>query len=342
MAEAASQQPIIVKKIIKGGGGHHGGAWKVAYADFVTAMMAFFLLLWLLNAVTEEQLSGIANYFSPVTVSDQTSGAGGILGGRTLGESGAMQNIRAQPSVSIDIPPPDFSKKSDDETDAKKEEMTEEEKIEKWRSEHEKQQFDEAEDTLRQAIETVPQLKQLSSSLLINTMEEGLRIQIVDQEGLAMFPRGSTNMYAHTRKVIELVAKVISEMPQNLAISGFTDATKYTGRSDYSNWELSADRANATRRVLLEEGFPPDRIVRVVGRAETDPLLPEDPNNAKNRRISLVLLRGTGKQESPPLPILKQEEPAGDKEPLLKLGDEETPGESVIPESPPRETQKKE
>lgn len=342
MAEATAPQPIIVKKIIKVAAGHHGGAWKVAYADFVTAMMAFFLLLWLLNAVTEEQLSGIANYFSPVSVSDKTSGAGGMLAGQTMADSGAMRNIMAQPSISIDIPPPEFERKSGDEGEdmeenAGKEEMSEEEaaaaEAEKRREQQESEQFAEAEEALREAIEAVPQLKQLSSSLLVDETSEGLRIQIIDQEGLAMFPRGSSAMYTHTRKVFELVAQVIVEMPQQIAISGFTDSTKYSGRTDYGNWELSADRANATRRVLIEKGLSSDRIARVVGKADMEPLLPDDPTNAKNRRISLILLRGTGYQPPPP-PILKPEEPAGEQNPFPNLKDEETPGEGVIPAPP--------
>ena len=304
---------IIVKKVVKGGGGHHGGAWKVAYADFVTAMMAFFLLLWLLNAVTEDQLQGIANYFAPVTVSDSPTGSGGVLGGQTITKDGTMKHMGAPPMMAIDLPPVSAGEgESEDEKSAEggdeeesdskeveaKDSETEEERQAK---EAEDKQFEEAKDSLRKAVNSVPQLKQLADSLIVDNTAEGLRIQIVDQEGLAMFPRGSAGMYDHTRKVLELVAKVVSEMPQKLVISGYTDATKYVTKRGYGNWELSADRANASRRALLELGVPEDRFSRVVGKAATDPLLPDDPTNPRNRRLSLVLLRGSG--HAPPAPV---------------------------------------
>ena len=302
---------IIVKKVVKGGGGHHGGAWKVAYADFVTAMMAFFLLLWLLNAVTEDQLQGIANYFAPVAVSDSATGSGGVLGGQTITKDGTMKHLGAPPTMTVDLPPVSAGEGGDDaeqsaeggdeeETLSKKSEAeVSESEVERLAKEAEDKQFDEAKDALRKAVDGVPELKQLSDSLIVDNTAEGLRIQIVDQEGLAMFPRGSASMYDHTRKVLELVAKVVSEMPQKLAISGYTDATKYVTKRGYGNWELSADRANASRRALLELGVPEDRFSRIAGKAATDPLLPDDPTNPRNRRLSLVLLRGSAPVAAP-------------------------------------------
>lgn len=305
---------IIVKKIKKGGHAHHGGAWKVAYADFVTAMMAFFLLLWLLNAVTEEQLSGISDYFAPAAASRNKSGAGDILGGKVVSEEGSMPNVTSRPNVTIDLPPPRAGKGGEDaggeETLAEKksedtaeeppqtEEETETEALAKVEAEmaekEEQKQFDDAEAQLKQAMQELPELQQLSKSLVIDSTPEGLRIQIVDQEGLAMFPRGSARMFAHTEKLIAMVSKVIGTLPQDIAISGHTDATRYSPGAVYTNWELSSDRANASRRGLLALGLPPERIARVVGRAETEPYLADDPSNPRNRRISIVLLRGTG------------------------------------------------
>ncbi len=289
-------QPIIIKKVKKGGGGHGGGAWKIAYADFVTAMMAFFLLLWLLNSVTQEQLEGISNYFAPVSTSKSTSGAGDILSGKTLGEEGVMEQSASRPSVTVDLPPP---KSGATDLETNEDAGATEEQLEEVQAKKEEAQFEEAEDALNKAIQGIPQLKQLADSLLIDNTPEGLRIQLVDQEGLAMFPSGGSEMYLHTRKVLELVAKVINEMPQQIAISGHTDATKFVNEAGYSNWELSADRANNARRVLKNLHIPEERIARIVSRAATEPLMPEDPTNARNRRLSIVLLRGTSVQTPP-------------------------------------------
>ncbi len=136
----------------------------------------------------------------------------------------------------------------------------------------------------------------MAQSLIIDNTPEGMRIQIVDQEGLAMFPSGGSNMYLHTKRVLELVAKVIVAMPQKIKVSGHTDATKFITLTGYSNWELSADRANASRRALHDLGVPESRFSRVVGLAATEPLLADDPKNPRNRRLSLILLRGTGDQ----------------------------------------------
>ena len=296
-----AEQPVIIKKVKKGGhGSHHGGAWKVAYADFVTAMMAFFLLLWLLNSVTQEQLEGISNYFAPASVASTTSGAGDVLGGTSIStDEGAMRESSSS-SVTVDLPPP----KAGSGTEEAEETETEvaEDDAEKVMREKEQEQFEQAEEELRETIESVPQLKQLVDSLLIDNTPEGMRIQIVDQDGLAMFPRGSAKMYLHTRRVLELVAKVMEKMPQKVAISGHTDSVKFGGgATGYTNGELSADRANACRRALIELGVNPDRLARVVGRAATEPILKEDPKHARNRRISIVLLRGTG-QKPPQAP----------------------------------------
>ncbi len=286
----AQQQTIIIKKIKKGGGGHHGGAWKIAYADFVTAMMAFFLLLWLLNSVTQEQLEGISNYFAPVSVSASTSGSGGMLGGQTISE-GAMVSTMAPPTVTDELPEPKASKDSSESVDEETGGPPGDADAEQQVRQKEDQQFKEAEKTLHQAIKNVPALQKLSESLLIDNTPEGLRIQLVDQEGLPMFPSGSSELYPYAVKLLRLVAEAIKELPQKITISGYTDAVKYVTDNGYSNWELSADRANASRRALIHMGVDAGRIARVVGKADTEPLLPDDPTNARNRRLSIVLLR---------------------------------------------------
>jgi chemotaxis protein MotB len=286
----ADLQPIIIKKVKKGGGAAHGGAWKVAYADFVTAMMAFFLLLWLLNAVTDEQLEGIANYFAPASIAKTTSGSGGLLAGKTLGEQGVQQSPSSTPSVSMELPPPKAGEGSSDQ------ENNPPANVQEAIRKREEKKFKEVAKNLRQAFEKVPNLKQLAKSLIIDDTPEGLRIQITDQDGLPMFPSGSAKMYLNTKKILELVSKAIKMMPQDIAISGHTDAVKFGNNASYGNWELSSDRANAARRQLIHFGVEKDRISRVAGNAATEPLLPDDPNNARNRRISIVLLRGTGHQ----------------------------------------------
>jgi chemotaxis protein MotB len=289
---------IIIKKVKKGDHGAHGGAWKVAYADFVTAMMAFFLLLWLLNAVSQEQLEGISDYFSPISTDSSTSGGGGLMTGETVSSKGVFETDAASPGAVVELPisrdhgtdAETLTLNAADGTGPSSDDFAEQ------RAKREEQQFREAEEQLRLAIESAPQLKQLAKSLLIDNTPEGLRVQIIDQERLPMFPRGSAEMYLHTRKILELVAKVIQQMPQDIAISGHTDATKFATDNGYSNWELSADRANAARRALIRRGVPEERIARVVGKAATSPLLADEPEAPGNRRLTVVLLRGSGEQ----------------------------------------------
>jgi chemotaxis protein MotB len=271
---------IIVRRPKRAAHAHHGGAWKVAYADFVTAMMAFFLLLWLLNAVSKEQLEGISDYFAPISTQSSTTGGGGLLAGKAVAKKGVFNaEASRSPSMIRELIP--SSEMSDEDID------------ELLRA-REEEQFREAEHQLRQALAESPELQGLAKSLLIDNTPEGLRIQIIDQEGLAMFPRGEAEMYPHTRSALELVAKVVQKMPQDIDISGHTDSTLYLTDKGYSNWELSADRANAARRVLLSFGVPEGRVARVAGRAATDPLVPNDPEADGNRRLSVVMLRGTG------------------------------------------------
>jgi flagellar motor protein MotB len=190
--------PIIVKKIKKGGhGGHHGGAWKVAYADFVTAMMAFFLLLWLLNATTDEQKQGIADYFSPASLSRQTSGSGGVMGGSTMAPDGALTDQRAPVGLTVSIPSAITERDDHGETEGQPNEALEEESIDEALAKREDEQFAAAEQALRQAIRDVPELQQLAQNLLIDRTPEGMRIQIVDQAGKSMFPLGRSNRAAY-------------------------------------------------------------------------------------------------------------------------------------------------
>ena len=320
---AGANQAVIIKKVKKGHGhGHHGGAWKVAYADFVTAMMAFFLLLWLLNATTDEQKAGIADYFTPSSVSKSNSGGGGVMGGQTLSDQGAMQANRSAVNLTISLPstesPEELGEyKNNSETEGQDNQSlgieTEgnqargngqreaEMRAAEEAFRQEEARFDEAEQALRQAIESVPELQQLADHLLIDHTPDGLRIQIVDKDKLSMFPLGSAKMLDHTRKLMGLVVGAVGQLSNRLAIKGHTDATPFQSQNGYSNWELSTDRANASRRALLEAGLPAERIASVAGRAAEEPLLPEDPTSPRNRRISIILLREGPNAEITPL-----------------------------------------
>jgi chemotaxis protein MotB len=288
---------IIIKRVKKGGHAAHGGAWKIAYADFVTAMMAFFLLLWLLNSVTQEQLEGISNYFAPAAPAATTSGAGGVLGGQTVTVDGAQSSAMSAPSVSLALPPPRSGLGGDDSQTPKPEEEKESDPAkvsEEALKKKEEEQFEKAKDELRQALQGIPSAAVLAKSLLVDNTPEGLRIQLVDQEGFPMFQSAGSDLMPRARELLTLVAKVIETLPQKIAISGHTDSVPFGRGTAYGNWELSSDRANSTRRTLLDMGVPAERIDRVVGKADTEPLLKEDPANARNRRLSVILLRATG------------------------------------------------
>ena len=353
MAAVENSQLVFIKRVKKRphSGGHHGGAWKVAYADFVTAMMAFFLLLWLLNATTEEEKRAIADYFAPASVSKTKSGTGGIMAGKTMSEDGAKASTTSSPNVTISIPVPGRSDEESEELaesdattpnatqgansemqaesaqlaigdgdalsivegelrlgteDARGEAAEAETEIaynhtgavataddfnEEMLARLEQEEFDRVEEQLREALQATPELAEFADNLLIDQTPEGLRIQLIDQDEREMFPLSSYQMFEHTRQLIGHIAQLTLQMPNKISVSGHTDATPYRTDTGYGNWELSPDRANASRRALIDTGLPSERIVTVVGKADTDPLIPEDPTAASNRRISIVLLR---------------------------------------------------
>jgi chemotaxis protein MotB len=294
MAKDEEKAPvIIIKKIKKGGGGHHGGAWKVAYADFVTAMMAFFLLLWLLNVTTDEMKSQLSAFFTDPThpiVSNSVAGAGGVMGGRTMTAEGARAHDNV-PLTPLATPAQARPKQSAGAGAGKSNlQKVKNEALKKEFERRQKEKFASKQAELQKAINASPRLKELSDHVIVEITPEGLKIQIVDQEGEAMFPSGSARMFNKTEEIISLIAEIISTMPNNLSIRGHTDATPYTSRKNYSNWELSADRANATRRVLIESEYPADKIENVMGKAAKDPFVEDNPADAKNRRITIILL----------------------------------------------------
>ncbi len=272
-----SQRPIIIKRVKKGGGGHHGGAWKIAYADFVTAMMAFFLLMWLLGSTTKGNLKGIAEYFqTPLRVA--------LYGGQGAGDSssiitgGGQDLTRAAGQVKYgDTETP---KKKINLKDAKAAiEQQEEEKLKALKS------------TLEKAIDSNPELKKFKDQLLIDITAEGLRIQIVDAKNRPMFDLGSTVLQPYTKAILDEIGKTLNGVPNRISLSGHTDATPYSGGDkSYSNWELSADRANASRRELIKGGMDANKMLRVVGLASAVPIDKDNPYNPINRRISIIVM----------------------------------------------------
>jgi chemotaxis protein MotB len=276
-------QPIVIKKIKRGGGGHHGGAWKVAYADFVTAMMAFFLLLWLLNVTTKEQKEGIAEYFDPnPKISITQSGSNGMLGGLSISKDGAMVNDKQ--------PPPQMQQQQNPSLRPGQDKITDEALKEEIRK-REEANFKKAEKALKEAMAENPELKELQKNIQMDMTPEGLRIQIVDQDGKSMFPSGSAEMFDRTKELLTKVAEVIRKMPNEISVRGHTDGVPYSKGKGYGNWELSADRANASRRVLVAAGFPDNKVNNVLGKADKDHMIADKPNDERNRRISIILLR---------------------------------------------------
>jgi chemotaxis protein MotB len=328
MAGGKGGATIVVRKIEEGGHGHHGGAWKVAYADFVTAMMAFFLLMWLLNATTEEQRKGIADYFAPSNVlARSSSGSGEPFGGRTphaseqmTQDAGAIRVERGPmpvlPDVEVEdessiparpVPLRDGPDGEDEEADPRRvrtaradappgdadpSQLSDAE----LRAEHqrrEREAFERAAEDLRRAIAQDPALADLGRQLLIEQTPEGLRIQLLDADRQPMFALGGAAPNDRARGLIARVAQVAARLPNRIAITGHTDATPFRGGTERSNWDLSTERANATRRLLTDAGIAEARIESVAGQADRQPLLRDQPAAAANRRVAITLLRDT-------------------------------------------------
>ncbi len=281
----ANDPPIVVKKVKKGHGhGHHGGGWKIAYADFATAMMAFFLLLWLLAATTEEQKLGIANFFmpTPFTKNDMV-GSHGISGGQTPNDTGRLdQSPMSHPDVTLSMSMPE---------DQSSEEDLSEEQLQEEVERAEEAELKRVTEALDQAIESDPELAGLGENLRVDRTPEGVRIQIVDQDQRSMFPLGRAVLERYTEALMTKLATIIGRTGRKVSLTGHTDAIPFRTGSVQDNWQLSADRANASRRALIAAGLPEARIARVVGKADTEPLDPAHPDAAQNRRISIVLLR---------------------------------------------------
>jgi chemotaxis protein MotB len=296
----ASDGAIIIKKIKKGGhGGHHGGAWKVAYADFVTAMMAFFLLMWLINTTTPEQKRGIADYFAPQSISQTVSGSGGVLGGTVLGKdgprAGGVQSLYNNNSPSSPNNPPQIkTPQANSQGAASAQGQSAAAQTAPATMDAD---FASAAESIRQAMQQMPDIAELSRQVMVEQTPDGLRIQLVDQDQRPMFAPGTAQPMPYTREMLQAVAKIIDRLPNRISISGHTDGQPFTAPDGTTNWELSAARANVARAIITAAGVNPDRISEIAGKAGSEPLLPEDPNASANRRISILLLK-----EAPPVP----------------------------------------
>ncbi len=274
------KRPIIIKKIKKGGHGHHGGAWKVAYADFVTAMMAFFLLLWLLSSSSKATLEGLSEYFTPTQGIKDNMGIG-FKGGIAPTKDGISKSNQANPGIVTGRAPtgsvsdnPDNQAQSDAEADDN--------------------MFKEGAKSLEQAFQKEEDLKEYLDNVSATVTPEGLRIDITDNDKYAMFERGTPSLTEHGRKVLTAISKIVNKMPNFMAIYGHTDASPAeNGKQDYTNWELSSDRAQAARRFMLKAGVEAERPKKVIGMADKELFTPNEPRGPKNRRISVVMLRGS-------------------------------------------------
>jgi chemotaxis protein MotB len=261
-------------------------------------MMAFFLLMWLINVTSPEQKTGIAEYFNPITVSQRTSGSGGVLDGTSVSAPGPLNSPNAQ--VTIDTPTP-FAPRSEKTTKggigateaekaAQEKAAQEKEAKEKAAREKEERQFEAVAEKLRKSIEEMPELAGLLQNLLIDETQEGLRIQLVDRDERPMFPLGSAEPFDYTRQMLALVTQAIAGLPNKVSIRGHTDSLPYADGRRYDNWDLSSARALASRRTMTAAGLTEDRVEGVVGRADRDPLFPATPEDPRNRRISIILL----------------------------------------------------
>jgi chemotaxis protein MotB len=330
---------IVIRREEGGDHGHHGGAWKVAYADFVTAMMAFFLLMWLLNATTEEQRRGLADYFAPTNLlARSVSGSGAPFGGQTPNDQGNQTSttgaLTIQPGrqpVVLDIeeddtdtparpmtrrdgpegreeaedprlvaptppgalsgPEPPRGGPADQPAPDPRPDALSEAELRRELARREREAFEQAAQQIREAVAADPALADLARQLLVEQTPEGLRIQLVDAEGLPMFALGGATPNERARALLTRVAQAALRLRNPIHIEGHTDSTPFRGGAGRSNWDLSAERANMTRRLLSEAGIPEERIRSVSGRADREPLVPEDTAAPANRRVSITLLR---------------------------------------------------
>ncbi len=276
-------RPIVIKRIKKGGAGHHGGAWKIAYADFVTAMMAFFLLMWLLGSTASGDLKGIADYFqNPLKVS--LSGGSGTGDATSILKGGGEDITRTSGQV----------RKGAAEAQKKPTPAPRDARTEDLRREFERRErmsLNDLKGNLERLIERNVTLRQFKNQLLMDVTTEGLRIQIIDEKNRPMFDSSSAELNPYSKVILREIGKALNAVPNKVSISGHTDAAQFSGgEKGFSNWELSANRANASRREMISGGMDENKVLRVVGLSSTVLFDKNDPLSASNRRINIVVL----------------------------------------------------
>jgi chemotaxis protein MotB len=287
-ANEPEPRPIIVKKIIvEGHGGHHGGAWKVAYADFVTAMMAFFLLMWLLGATTEKQRKGLADYFTPTLVQtkQESAGSDGLFGGDSFIAKENYPTTGGQGNLAITIP-----RDSSGVKDVGGESL----------KNSERQKFERLKSLVEQKIASEKSLRNLKKNVRFTETREGLRIDLIDEAEFAMFAMGTEQLVPQARVLLEKVAQVLGGVPNDVIVRGHTDGLPYASGRTMNNWMLSSARAEATRVALAANGVATNRFARIEGVADREPFVPGDRYDPRNRRISVILAWSKGGEQARP------------------------------------------
>ena len=304
-ADGAPEPVIIIKKVIDDGhGGAHGGAWKIALADMMTAMMAFFLLMWLLGASNDDQRKSIADYFKPASQSlipfGQLAGSNGMFGGRSIIDPDGFPFAAKQTALLERLTPrseggPNPSTDPGQENEnpySDPDKLTQEQKKE-IAAAKEKADFDKLEKEIEQKLSENKKLSDMKDQVSITRDKQGLRIEIIDKADFAMFPSGGIGMQGKAAALMKEIAASLAQLPNKVAIRGHTDSVPFQnkdGNEMRNNWSLSAERAEVTRQMLEKSGIAESRFARIEGVADTDPFNPKDKRDPRNRRMSITVL----------------------------------------------------
>lgn len=299
----SKNKTLIIRGKHKHGDENHKshGVWKIAYADFMTALMAFFLMMWLTSSMPENIRKGVATYFAPIGASANVSGTASILeGGQSLEDLGTLDKMKLEqsifsPTTNYNAAPK--NKATDEPTSTEQYNETTGSNSEAESATKEQRVFEEAQKALKESILKDPVLQQMSDNILITITSEGLKIELIDKDNANMFAVGSKQMLQNMKVALAQIAKVIKVLPNKINVTGHTDARPYGANATYNNWDLSTDRALESRRFLVESEFPESKIASVVGRASNDLLNKKDPFSSSNRRISILVLRNISIEE---------------------------------------------
>jgi len=278
-----NNQPIIVKRVKKSAAGHHGGAWKIAFADFATAMMAFFMVMWLMSSATPEQKRAISGYFQdPIGFTESASPHVIDLGGTPTPAPDRTLNDAIDPAMQQSV--------ADANADGAASAKIDADQAQTLAEQIDRERLDLLLQELQNKVDENPDLTRFKDQILFEITQDGLRIQIMDAANRPMFALGSAQLQPYFEDILLAMADTIRAVPNKISVSGHTDAKPYSGQGDFGNWELSAGRANAARRTLVAGGYPDEQIARVVGYASSALFDREDPFNPVNRRIDILVL----------------------------------------------------